>query len=323
MIADRNLLAELQDDLQAVEEELLRQAETPDPLLTQVAQQMVKAGGKRLRPVFVLLGGKCCGGSLDRLLPLAVAMEMIHMASLIHDDVIDASPLRRGRPTVWARWGEKVSLHAGDYLFARALLLVATYDDFRIPSLLARVSVQMVQGELEQLDGTYNIDLTLKDYLKRIRRKTALLLSASCELGAVAAGGSEDKIRALRLYGRYLGMAFQLTDDVLDMIAEPETLGKPQGSDLRQGVITLPALYALKVSPYRRRLALLLTKPAKSEAEISEAMELVREGGGIAYTLDLAERYLQKARERLQALPPGPSREILERLTYFIKRRTF
>lgn len=318
-----SFLAEVQEDLKAIEAELLRQTEAPDPLLTQVARQMVKAGGKRLRPIFVVLGGKCCGGSLEQLLPLAVAMEMIHMATLIHDDVIDASPLRRGRPTVWARWGEKISLHAGDYLFARALLLVATYDDPRIPSLLAQVSVKMVQGELEQLDTTFTVALTVKDYLKRIRRKTALLISASCELGAVAAGGSWEKIRALRLYGRYLGMAFQLTDDVLDMVADPDTLGKPLGSDLRQGVITLPAIYALKVSPHHRRLALLLTKPSKSEAEISETIELIQECGGIDYTLNMAERYLKKAREHLKVLPPGHSRNILEELTYFVKVRAY
>ncbi|MGI9952943.1 polyprenyl synthetase family protein [Moorellaceae bacterium AZ2] len=316
-------IAEIQEDLKALEDELLRQSEAPDPLLTQVTRQMVQAGGKRLRPIFVLLGGKCCGGRLKDLLPLAVAMEMIHMATLIHDDVIDASPLRRGRPTVWARWGEKVSLHAGDYLFARALRLVANYDDPRIPSLLAQVSVKMVQGELEQLENAFTVALTVRDYLKRIRRKTALLISASCELGALVAGGSNNDILALRRYGRYLGMAFQLTDDVLDIVADPRILGKPRGSDLRQGVITLPAIYALQASPHHRRLAVLLTKPAKSDAEIAEAVELIQDCGGTAYTLNMAELYLQKARQQLASLPSGRPRDILEELTYFVKARGF
>ncbi|GFN23572.1 polyprenyl synthetase family protein [Thermanaeromonas sp. C210] len=316
-------IAEIQEELQALEDELLRQSEAPDPLLTQVTRQMVQAGGKRLRPVFVLLSGKCCGGRLKDLLPLAVAMEMIHMATLIHDDVIDASPLRRGRPTVWARWGERVSLHAGDYLFARALRLVANYDDPRIPSLLAQVSVKMVRGELEQLENVFIVDITVRDYLRRIRRKTALLISASCELGALVAGGCNDSILALRRYGRYLGMAFQLTDDVLDIVADPQILGKPRGSDLRQGVITLPAIYALRASPHHRRLALLLAKPAKGDAEIAEVVELIKGCGGTAYTLNVAESYLQKARKQLLLLPPGRPRDILEELTYFVKARGF
>ncbi|MCG0277857.1 MAG: polyprenyl synthetase family protein [Thermanaeromonas sp.] len=320
---DLTCLSEVRRDLEAVEEELLKQAEAPDPVLAQAARQMVTAGGKRLRPAFALLAGRCCGGSLEQLLPLAVALEMIHMATLIHDDVIDASPLRRGKPTVWARWGEKVSLHAGDYLFARALLLVATYDDPRIPSLLAQVSVKMVQGELDQLDSAFMLEITLREYLERIRRKTALLISASCELGAIAAGGAPENVRALRLYGRYLGMAFQLTDDVLDMVADPESLGKPVGSDLRQGILTLPAIYALSNSFYHRRLSLLLAKPRKSEEEIAEALEIIRNSGGIDFTLELAEKYLAKARAQLWSLPPGRARDILEELTTFVRVRKF
>ncbi|MGI6286219.1 polyprenyl synthetase family protein [Neomoorella humiferrea] len=315
------LWQEVQADLEAVEAELLRQVEAPDPILTQAARHLVQAGGKRLRPAFAILAAKCCGAPREQILPLAVALEMIHMATLVHDDVIDASPVRRGRPTVWARWGKELSLHTGDYLFARALLLVAAYDDSRIPSILASTSVKMVQGELYQLAGAFDIGVTLRDYLKRIYRKTALLIAASCQLGAIAAGASENLIGSLYRYGRNLGMAFQITDDVLDMAAEPEKLGKPIGSDLRQGVITLPAIYALRFSPKKQKLACLLAKRDKTSMEIQEVIDLIKNCGGIDYSLGLAERYLAKARQHVLALPPGRARDILVGLTYFVRTR--
>ncbi|MDN5345060.1 MAG: heptaprenyl diphosphate synthase component 2 [Clostridia bacterium] len=318
---DLPLWQEVQADLQQVEVELLRQADAPDPVLSQAARHLIQAGGKRLRPAFAILAARCCGAPLERVLPLAVALEMIHMASLVHDDVIDASPLRRGRPTVWTRWGKELSLHTGDYLFARSLLLVATYDDPRIPSILASTSVKMVQGELHQLAGAFDLDVTLRDYLKRIYRKTALLIAASCQLGAIAAGAREELIQHLYLYGRNLGMAFQITDDVLDMVAEPERLGKPIGSDLRQGVITLPAIYALRTCAKKQKLICLLARRDKTTVEIQELIQLIKNCGGIDYALGLAERYLARARQHAVFLPAGAARDTLMGLTYYIRAR--
>lgn len=317
------LWQEVQADLQQVEAELLRQVDAPDPVLSQAARHLVQAGGKRLRPAFAILAARCCGASLERILPLAVALEMIHMATLVHDDVIDASPIRRGQPTVWARWGQELSLHTGDYLFARSLILVATYDDPRIPSVLASVSVKMVQGEIQQLAAAFDLDVTLRDYLDRIYRKTALLIAASCELGAIAAGADTATIRHLRYYGRNLGLAFQITDDVLDMVADPEQTGKPIGGDLRQGVITLPAIYALQASPKKQKLIHLLGKRDKTQAEIQEAIELIKDCGGIKYALDIAEGYLERARMQAACLPPGVARDTLTGLTYYIRTRGF
>ncbi len=315
------LWQEVQKDLQEVEAELLRQVDAPDPVLSQAARHLVQAGGKRLRPAFAILAARCCGAPLERVLPLAVALEMIHMATLVHDDVIDASPLRRGRPTVWARWGQELSLHTGDYLFARSLLLVAAYDDPRIPSILAATSIQMVQGELHQLADAFDLDVSVRDYLKRIYRKTALLIAASCRLGAIAAGAGEAAIRHLDHYGRNLGVAFQITDDVLDMVADPERLGKPIGSDLRQGVITLPAIYALRACPKKHKLVCLLAKRDKTAAEIQEVIELIKNCGGIEYALALAERYLDRARQHALFLPKGPARDTLKGLTYYVRTR--
>ncbi|MDN5347785.1 MAG: heptaprenyl diphosphate synthase component 2 [Clostridia bacterium] len=313
---------EIEGDLKLVEEELLRQAQTPDPVLTQATVHLIQAGGKRLRPAFAILAAKACNGNLEEVLPLAVALEMAHMATLVHDDLIDASPLRRGKPTVWVKWGQELSLHAGDYLFARSLLLVAIYDDWRIPSRLAKVSVKMVQGEILQLDRAYDTSLTLREYLDRIYRKTALLISASCELGAVVAGAGEREIRSLRRYGHYVGMAFQLTDDILDLDADPEKLGKPVGSDLRQGVITLPAIYSLRKSKEARRLKALLSQNNKDDEEIAEAIKLIREAGGIAYAKEVTRRYLDWAKRALNALPPSKYRQALYQVADFVGDRS-
>ncbi|BCV21383.1 polyprenyl synthetase family protein [Moorella sp. Hama-1] len=317
------LWQEVQADLQQVEAELLRQVDAPDPVLSQAAQHLIQAGGKRLRPAFAILAARCCGATLESILPLAVALEMIHMATLVHDDVIDASPIRRGRPTVWARWGQELSLHTGDYLFARSLILVSIYDDPRIPSVLASVSVKMVQGEIQQLAATFDVDITLREYLDRIYRKTALLIAASCELGAIAAGADTETVRHLRYYGRNLGLAFQITDDVLDIAADPEQLGKPTGGDLRQGVITLPAIYALQASQKKQKLIHLLGKRDKNQAEIQEAIEIIKECGGIKYALGVAEGYLERARRQASYLPPGAARDTLTGLTYYVRTRGF
>jgi heptaprenyl diphosphate synthase len=179
----------------------------------------------------------------------------------------------------------------------------------------------MVQGELHQLAGAFDLEVTLRDYLKRIYRKTALLIAASCQLGAIAAGAGENFIRHLYYYGRNLGMAFQITDDVLDMVADPERLGKPIGSDLRQGVITLPAIYALRCSPKKQKLVLLLAKRDKTSTEIHEVINLIKDCGGIDYALGLAERYLARARQHALFLPEGRARETLMGLTHFVRTR--
>lgn len=315
------LWQEVQEDLNIVETELLRQVKTSDPILNMAAQQLVEAGGKRLRPAFAILSAKCCGATLDKVLPLAVALEIIHMATLVHDDIIDLSPVRRGRPTVWVRWGQDLSLHAGDYLFARSLALVAVYDNPDVSSTLAAVSVKMVQGEMQQLYTAYNINITLREYLDRIFRKTAFLIAASCKLGAIVAGASKTNVKHFYNYGRYLGMAFQITDDVLDIVADPAYLGKPIGSDLRQGIITLPAIYALKYSPVKERIARLLAKRDKTTSEIEETLTMIHESGGIDYSLNLAERYLSLARKQVASLPEGLPKDTLIGLTHYVRTR--
>ncbi|MDK2986029.1 MAG: heptaprenyl diphosphate synthase component 2 [Clostridia bacterium] len=310
-------------DLQKVEQELQKYVQTQNKLLSETSRHLLLAGGKRLRPAFTLLVGKLYNSSLDKLIPLAAALEMIHMATLVHDDVVDKSLTRRGKPTVKAKWGDSVSLNTGDYLFAKSLIIISDYEDKRIANVLANVSVQMCQGEIQQLATAYNTEQGLRDYFYRIKRKTALLISASTQLGAIASGASQKDIRALKYYGYYLGMAFQITDDILDMTADEKKLGKPVGSDLRQGIITLPAIFTLKHTPYGNRLKKLLSEKNKSEQAIMEAISIIKDSGGIDYSFKIARKYIEKAKKELEKLPPVKHREVLREIASFIYKRSY
>ncbi len=317
------LFAEIQEELNLVEAELSNLVEAPDELLTATSSHLLNAGGKRLRPAFALLAGKVNGNDLEKVVPIAVALELIHMASLVHDDVIDASLTRRGIPTVKAKWGNRVSMHTGDHVFAKSLMLIARYEDPRIAKVLAEVSVQMCDGEIQQIISSFDIKQNLKDYFYRIKRKTSLLISASCQCGALASGASDKQVRALTMYGHHLGMAFQITDDILDMTADQEELGKPIGGDLRQGIMTLPVIYALEHSPQKAQLLELVQIREKSEEEVKAAIELIIASRAIEYSFDLSDRFIQKAHEQLEELPDVPVKETLGMIASFINLRKY
>lgn len=237
------LFVDIKDELQAVENELRQIVQERYQILTETSTHLLNAGGKRLRPALTLYGAKFYNFDMEKVVPLAATMELIHMASLVHDDVVDASMTRRGKPTVKAVWGNSVSTHIGSFLFAKSLILLSRYEDTPlIFDVLSNTSVQMSQGEIIQISSSFDINQSIKDYLYRIKCKTALLIAASAQLGAVACGAGRDIHLALRRYGYNIGMAFQITDDILDMIAEQRQLGKPIGGDLRQGIITLPVI---------------------------------------------------------------------------------
>lgn len=306
-------------DMNKIERELDRAIDTAEPILQKTASHLLKAGGKRIRPVFVLLGGKFGTYDIERLKYVAVPLELIHMASLVHDDVIDDAELRRGKPTVKAKWDNKIAMYTGDYIFARALMIAAELTDPRIHRILSRAIVEMSIGEIEQIRDFNNWDQGLRHYLRRIRRKTALLIAVSCQLGAIATGAPDSAVRSLYLYGYNVGMAFQIRDDILDFTGDEKTLGKPVGSDLRQGNITLPALYMHKQSAQAGEFRRLAEDPA----QIERVIELVRNGEGLAFTQRLAERYLDRALAALDGLPAGRDRDALSKIAHFFGERKF
>lgn len=318
-----DLFKDIRADLNVVETELRAVVKSPNPLITETSLHLINAGGKRLRPAFSLLGGKFYNYDLKKILPLAVALELIHMATLVHDDVVDSSLTRRGVPTVKLKWGNKISTHIGDYIFAESLMLIATYENPLVARVLSNTSVKMCEGEIHQIAASFDLNQTIKDYFYRISRKTALLIAASCQLGAVVCGAPKEIYSALRRYGHNIGMAFQVTDDILDLTAEQQKLGKPIGGDIRQGIITLPLIFALRHSPHRERLRKLVDRRDKCDDEVYEVIKLIKDCGGIQYSSKVAASYIQKAKKELAGLPDIPTRDTLYQIADFINVRNF
>lgn len=310
----------LKSDLDMVERRLHDEVHTSQYNLKKASAHLLKAGGKRIRPVFVLLAGKFGRYDVAKLTQVAAALELIHMASLVHDDVIDDAATRRGTPTVKSEWGDRMAMYTGDYIFARALVLLAEFSDVRIHQLLSESIVAMCEGEIEQIRDFYNKEQNLRTYLRRIKRKTALLLSVSCTLGAMVAECSPREVRLLERYGYNAGMAFQIIDDILDLTSTPKKLGKPVGSDLRQGNLTLPVLFALQNSRDALRLRNLIGREMTT-AEVEEAVKIVKSSGGIEYARTMADRYMEKCLGALRQLPHTDARTKLEGIAHFINER--
>lgn len=312
---------DIKREIVCVEEELRAIVGNSNQIIRDSSVHMINAGGKRLRPALTFLSGKFYNYDSKKIMPLAVAIELIHMATLVHDDVVDSSMTRRNIPTVKALWGNKISTHLGDYLFGKSLKLISGLNDFTIAKVLADTSVKICEGEIQQLSSSFKANQSFRDYLYRIKRKTALLIAASSHLGAVACGAPDYIYRPLRKYGICIGMAFQITDDMLDLVSNNDQLGKPIGLDLKQGILTLPVLYALKNSPFKERLAEIIKQPIKDDEQIAVACRLVVSCGGIDYASKVVQRYVNKAKMQLEYLPAIPARETLLTVAEFISVR--
>ncbi|MCI0184356.1 Heptaprenyl diphosphate synthase component 2 [Acidibacillus sp. S0AB] len=315
-----DLYADLESDLTYIEDRLRDQLCSVQPILEDAAVHLLEAGGKRLRPVFVLLAGKFGAYRIDSLAQVAVGLELIHMATLVHDDVIDNADTRRGNSTVKAHFGNRVAMYTGDFIFAQALSVLSEIKDPRAHRILSAAIEHMCIGEIEQIRDLYSLDQNLRIYLKRIRRKTALLIVMSCALGALVSQADSSIVASLRRFGYYAGMAFQITDDILDFTASAERLGKPVGGDLRQGNITIPVLFALQNSQTKTDLGHLISLNQTSE-QVLEAIAIVKDSDGIVKAKALADRYLDKANMALSTLPDIPTRESLIELASFVGQR--
>ncbi|TCS93395.1 heptaprenyl diphosphate synthase component II [Hazenella coriacea] len=314
----------LKKDLEQIEEDLSFAVNPEYQPLRQTATHLLEAGGKRMRPVFVLLSGRFGDYELTRLKQVAVSLELIHMATLVHDDVIDDAQTRRGRLTVKAKWDNRIAMYTGDFILAQALAEIAKIEQAEVHRILSTSIMRMCLGEIDQIEDLYNGDQHLRQYLRRIKRKTALLMAISCQLGAIVSGAKPEIVRDLYAYGYYVGMAFQLTDDVLDIVGEERVLGKPAGSDLLQGNITLPVSYTLHHGDAAEKKMIRNYLQSRGEvSQVEQILDVVRQAGGIEYTLDLSKQYLQKAQERLDRLPDSSERESLRMIAEFIVRRSY
>lgn len=319
------LYASMKSDLQAIEDQMALTVTSDLPILSETSLHLLKAGGKRIRPVFVLLAGKFGTYSMDTLKRVAVPLELIHMATLVHDDVIDDAETRRGQLTVKSKWDNRIAMFTGDYIYAKALTVITELDKPRIHQILSGSIVQMCIGEMEQIRDFFNVEQSVRNYLRRIRRKTALLIAISCQLGAMATDAPAKVSHALYRFGYNVGMAFQITDDLLDLCGTEKAIGKPPGSDLRQGNITLPVLFALQDEGMREKLLeqIDLIKESQGPVSSAAAVKLVRSSHGIKIAEKMADRYIEKALSALKALPDIPAKRNLADIARFVAKRGY
>ncbi|WP_078553272.1 heptaprenyl diphosphate synthase component II [Bacillus alkalicellulosilyticus] len=314
---------QLQNDINIIETSLEQTIRAENEVLRQASTDLLKAGGKRIRPVFVLLSGKFGHYDINVLKHIAVPLELIHMASLVHDDVIDDADLRRGKKTVKSQWDNRIAMYTGDYIFGKAIEQASFFDNQAMHRILSFAMKEMCVGEVEQIRDQFNWDQNLKQYLRRIKRKTALLIAISCELGAIASGAPKSIQRHLYYFGYYVGMSFQIIDDVLDFIGTEKQLGKPAGGDLLQGNITLPALYTLNEDPEFKDLIVNALHDPFTAVDLSKFIKKVSDSGGIEYALAMSDRYLQKAHRVLEKLPDNEAKVYLSQIATYIGRREF
>ncbi len=311
----------VQQDLAKVEDRLRLESKVDFRYLSELLDHSLKSNGKRIRPALTLLSGKFYDYNLDSLLPMAMAVEMLHTATLVHDDAIDNSTVRRGKATINELWGEEKAVLLGDYLFAEAGALTATTQNLRVIKLFAKTLKTISSGELSQTFDAFNLKQTYQQYLQRISCKTASLFSMATESGAVLSQAPEESIQILIEYGHNLGIAFQIVDDILDFVGTEEELGKPIGSDLAQGTLTLPSILLLEYYPEENPVKSLFSSRGERD-NIKLAIELVRNSSIIEECYQVASDYCAKACHNLKLLPENASRQSLVGLAdYIISRK--
>src|SRR5499427_3634033 len=288
----------VRDDLALVEDELARQSDTAFPAVSEVAAYLLGGGGKRLRPAILLLSANYAGHKDRSAIRLAAVVELLHSATLIHDDVIDSAGTRRGRPSANARWGNHRSVLTGDWLYMQSFQMALEERNFHILDILIDLTQKMVEGELIQLEKIGRIDVTEEDALRLATYKTACLFSGCARLGAVLGGLGEEEEQALADYGKYAGLAFQLVDDLLDFTASAQQLGKPVLSDLKEGKVTLPLIYAMENGHREARelVALVLEEKEFQSVQPEKLVALVRDSGALNRTRNLALEYAVRAK---------------------------
>jgi octaprenyl-diphosphate synthase len=310
-------------ELQSVEEEIALESVASVGAITSIGQYLQASGGKRLRPSLLLLSSKLFGDGGKSAIRLAAVVEIIHTATLVHDDVIDAAETRRGRPSTNAQWGNHTSVLAGDWLYMQAFQIAVRERNFHVLDILIGLTQMMVEGELLQLERIGRIDVTEADYMELIDRKTAGLFSACAKLGAIVAGAESQSEDQLGDYAWNLGMAFQLVDDVLDFTARETTLGKPVGSDLREGKITLPLIYALKnATPEERNLVeTILRDRSYNTVPFPKVLALIEKYNGVQMVQERAQTFTDKARQIMAEMPDSAYHRALYALTDLVTDR--
>lgn len=319
-----HLFASIEPDLEQVDQTFKVRATSGLDILNSASMHALGSPGKRLRTALTLLSGKMNTYRFDKLLFLSVAFEMLHLATLIHDDIVDKALTRRGKPTVNALFGDHIAILLGDYYFAKTAGLIADIEDPRVDHLFSDTVATVSEGTILEMMTARQTDLTLQSYYEKISSKTACLIAACCKGGALVSGASNQEVEALYNYGLNLGIAFQIIDDILDYTQDQSTIGKPVGNDLRQGMVTLPLIYALQMpmsNGHLQQIQRLLNEAEHNENEISEVIDWVVSGGSIEQAQRDAYSYAEKARAALYHFPQSPNRDLLDELIEFVVLR--
>ncbi len=310
----------VQEDLAKVEDRLRSVTKVDFPYLSTLLDHSLQSNGKRIRPALTLLSGKFYNYNLDYLMPMATAIELMHTATLVHDDAIDNSPVRRGKPTINELWGKEKAVLLGDYLFAEAGAFTATTKNLRVIKHFAETLKTISSGELNQAVNAFNLEQSRSQYFQRVAKKTASLFSMATESGAVLSQAHEESVQILMDYAHNLGIAFQIVDDMLDFVGTEEELGKPVASDLAQGTLTLPAILLLEHypgdNPVRR-----LFSGGDEQDNIRLAIDLIRDSSIAQECYQVASDYCAKACHDLKLLPDNASRQSLVELADYVTRR--
>ena len=318
-----DVFAAYADEMRQIEVHLDRYITSDVKMIPEVAHHLIDSGGKRFRPLLHLISSRLCGYSGEHRFPLAAAIEFIHTASLLHDDVIDEAFIRRGKTSANNLWGNAASVLVGDFLYSKAFKLLSEVGDIAIVQLMSKMTNIMSEGEVFQLMKCGDTSLTEAEYLGIVEKKTAVLISAACGSGAVLGGAAREKIESLEQYGYKIGMAFQITDDTLDYMAREEDFGKSIGKDLEEGKMTLPLIYTLArcTEAERGMIQATIEKKAFSQDTIRDIFSLIQKSGGIDYSLNRAGQFIREAKDGLKVFADGPEKEHLYAVAEYILSR--
>jgi len=320
-----SFLQPIEAELHLIEKIICESLTSSVKTVADISEHILDAGGKRLRPSLVALSASACPGdyAMEKMVNIAAAAEIVHMATLIHDDVVDSAELRRGKPTANSHWGNQISVLTGDYMVAKAFSILSMHGNMKIMQVLSEATVAMTEGEIRQIETRGDIHAQMGSYLTVIHGKTAAFISVCCRVGAILNDCDSETEKAISQYGLNLGMAFQITDDVLDLIGEPAVTGKPVGGDIREGKITIPLILALERSNASDRTALetILSSSEVSSTDIAFARKIAEETGALEGARNSASEFLDQAIKELSILPKTEARNSLEELAHYVLNR--
>ena len=317
------LFEPIRGDLEKVEREFGRHLQSQVDLIPRIGKYIQTSGGKRVRPAVLLMAARLCGYSGERAVLYASVVEFIHTATLVHDDIIDDSELRRGRLAAHSQWGNDITVLLGDFLYIKSMSLALTQDSLDIIRLLCDVTLRMIEGELYQLTKNGDVRISEDEHFDIIRRKTAYLFSGCAQIGGMLGTATPDQVRALREYGFKLGVAFQLMDDLLDFTGDTAALGKPVGGDLREGKLTLPVIRLMRAGdPDARALVTEIVRDRSVTLDRwAELCRLLAEHGALDFATERANEFAESARQHMEAFPPSPERDALVALAEYVLTR--